>query len=118
MITKFTVKKSEWLRGAKNFSRLLNSEGKRCCLGFLGQASGISDKSMLNAVSPIDMYNARIGGWNLWSDFLLDITGGDNSRSCCLIMRFNDEPDIEDSVREELLKKEFKNHGVEIIFEE
>lgn len=43
-VTRFTVKRSEWRRGEGTGSLL--REGRRCCLGFLGIACGLTDADM------------------------------------------------------------------------
>lgn len=118
MIKEFVIKKSEWLRGGAKYSKLLNSEGQKCCLGFLAQASGIEDENMLNITSPVQMYIKRKVGWNLFPDFLINAEDNLNSADCRVLIRINDEPSISDSVREKLLTKEFKKHGIEVSFED
>ena len=64
-----TIKRSEWLRGTKKLgfepsSCLLNSDGKRCCMGFDAHyVCGVPDENMLKAKMPrhIGLNHLRMG---------------------------------------------------------
>jgi len=120
MITEFTVKRSEWLRGGLDLkkSKLMNDMGERCCLGFLGQACGINDKNMIGLYRPYETYTLNKSGYGLWPAFLVDYDNEINTSSCNAIMAVNDSYYYSDAKREELLKKEFKKHGITINFED
>lgn len=48
-VTEFTIDRNTWYRGrGGEASRLLCDGGERCCLGFYGQACGLSDEDLLD----------------------------------------------------------------------
>ena len=50
---KFTIKRSEWIRGDEgDNSRLFNGSGQKCCLGFYSQACGVSEDDMYDVATP------------------------------------------------------------------
>lgn len=48
-VNEFTVSRSTWYRGeGSTYSRLLRSDGKMCCVGFLCKAMGMTDKDIMD----------------------------------------------------------------------
>ena len=103
---KFTVKRSNWFRGeGSERSRLLRGDGKMCCLGFLALSCGFTEEEILQKPTPmqIQLISAR-------SSIEFPLIG--YSR----LMRINDAEGHSEGLREELLKKEFEFHSVEVEF--
>ena len=108
---KYVVKESKWLRGSHD-SCLLNSEGKMCCLGFVGIQSGATKKDILEFTSP----QTVVPIFNAWPDWLL--TDLKNSKDCRNLMSINDNENLLDDERKIIIKEIFEKNGDEIVFEE
>jgi hypothetical protein len=55
-MAKFVVDRRTWYRGeGSSDSRLLTEDGKRCCIGFVGQQCGIPDGALLNVAEVIQV---------------------------------------------------------------
>jgi hypothetical protein len=52
---RIVIDRALWMRGSPDNSRLLNDEGKMCCLGFLGRACGFTEEELGYAVSPSEL---------------------------------------------------------------
>ena len=108
----FTIYKDKWVRGNGYFkgndfgsSALLNKEGNMCCLGFLGEACGISRARMLNLTSPfyVDDDHSNHNYPDVvkdWSEFIL----------------VNDNKKLTDRQRQDRLRRMFKNIGYKVSF--
>jgi len=105
-VKQFTVKRSSWLRGCEG--RLLKKNGHKCCLGFLGQACGISNKVLLSHGSPLGLAYQHPETKNHWPEGLID----NEDELICI----NDAEDITDRQREKELKSEFKVIGINVKF--
>lgn len=106
------VKRSKWLRG-ETFNSFLfrESDGKMCCLGFLGEACGLSPDDMKNRVTPNDLSTlSRKKFYNKF--FLVDYD------LRCDIFDTNDIGTIPDSIREKKLIKLFNCLGIKLSFED
>ena len=75
-----TVKRSTWARGGHNGpimvpSRLLNSYGNMCCLGFLGETCGIPKATLMGVALPMDLSDEnylqypKLDGDDSWGAF-------------------------------------------------
>jgi len=107
-VTRFDVDRRTWFRGQGGAcSRLVTVTGKRCCLGFLGRACGISLKRMTDIASP-----AAIPGD--WPDAVLE--GKEVSHACAGIINTNDAKDLTDKDREEELRRRFADIGLTVRF--
>ena len=108
---KFTVKRSKWLRGTGN-GKLLNLQGKMCCLGFaVNQICRIPKKKLLREWSPLDVVK----------DTLRDgvFTKDDNNKYFVeQAIKANDNGAISDKAREARLTKIFKKAGIKVIFKD
>jgi hypothetical protein len=49
------IDRAKWQRGVPIDSCLRDSEGKMCCLGFLGQACGFTAQELRDAISPSEL---------------------------------------------------------------
>jgi hypothetical protein len=73
---KFIVDRSTWYRGqGVSDSKLLREDGQRCCIGFVGQQSGVSDSLLLDRPAICSMlppfiqtpsyFHKKFPGWML-----------------------------------------------------
>jgi hypothetical protein len=110
---KFTVFRDTWLRGAGD-GLLLDSNGKRCCLGFLGQQLGCSDGALVDTAMPqgleggeADKFPASLVGTSA--------TGYPAATKICNdIASLNDEVDAKD--REPRLTELFAKADIDVEF--
>jgi len=118
-LTKFTVKRSDWLRGKGSDESGLLLDGKMCCLGFYAKAQGFSDEELKEATSPGDLV------CNTLCDpksRLIDYRSQYGTMRHCdsvegvVLMTTNDDQYILDEVREKSLKEDFLKLGVEVEF--
>lgn len=129
---KFTVKRSDWLRGPEawdgarneenspnNISCLINAEGKKCCLGFLALACGYTEAELHGNPCLSDLaalgnvkYPAALRDYDKDHNFIED------SSECDAIMDDNDDVDISDEQRERYLKQKFSKIKIAINFED
>lgn len=107
----FTVKRSEWYRGkGDEESKLLREDGKRCCIGFVGQQCGFADERLLGIST---VARARDNGdSSVWPAWMLKELGGEIQEAYTV----NDRESITDGEREAQLKEIFKRNGDEIVF--
>jgi hypothetical protein len=113
---KVIIDTKTWHRG-QNFgynTSLLNKDGNKCCLGFLGSACGIEDNYLLNKAYPSGVNrehitNAYLEGDNYskfpklkelsWNDFTIindeQKLLSDEERQECLIEMFKNEFDMD-----------------------
>ena len=87
---------------------LLNNEGGRCCLGFLGTACGVSDESMLGEELPGRLFSIDIekypkalfrSNWNVqkWENYFE-----------AALSKMNDAEDVPDELREDWIAAGFR----------
>lgn len=113
---RFTVWRDAWLRGETG-SLLI--DGKRCCLGFLGQACGLGDNELSLAGTPEETRRFKA-----WPEPLLDITEDEDGASvrdsiaCQDIVHINDDDDedMSDEQRESELTALFASMGIDVEF--
>lgn len=106
---KFTVDRKTWFRGNGHaHSSLLKENGLRCCLGFVGNQSGIPDDEMIGEGIPSEVLPDK---WPKWL-----IRKKRPSASCYKAMETNDDPTMQDARRETIIKTIFSKHGDEIEF--
>jgi hypothetical protein len=121
---KLVIKRSEWIRGEGSEHSLLfrPADGKRCCLGFLGNACGVKDLDQVEptpaevgAPFPEWLYEPGKGTYNKAGS-----KGGKtpyrNTTIGHRLMELNDNRVIDDYEREEKLIAEFAKVGVEVTF--
>lgn len=108
---KFQVNRSAWYRGKGALdSRLLRTDGQKCCLGFFARACGIPELSLIDVSSPRNVKGKHP------KDFLFLLNGIPDSPICGEMMRTNDDQ-MDDKNRESKLTDLFKaaGHTVEFI---
>lgn len=111
MIKELTIKRSEWLRGDKQNSKLLDEKGRKCCLGFFCLADGAKPEQILNFLSP------KSAGFK--SKQLVEFDDArkyTNSHFGYEAMVINDDTFTTEKKREELLTEWFATNGVKISF--
>jgi hypothetical protein len=99
----FVVKRSQWLRGG--IGTLRDSDGKQCCLGFVGRQCGVPAKVLLTVSLP----NAYDLGDEQFEKYPPDIAWNTFSS-------VNDNPRISDTEREKRLKKLALKNGFRFRF--
>jgi hypothetical protein len=111
-MAKYIVDRRTWYRGMTDDgnSLLLRSDGKRCCIGFVGQQCGIVDEELLNKGT---VYKAPSALWPDWMKESKINFGTD----IALAYETNDTVRLTDESREAILKKIFARNGDEIEFE-
>ncbi len=115
---KFTVITSKWFRGnGIGGSYLYRPEdGKMCCLGFLGEACGLSKEELANHPTPGSVSNPE----KFPSELIKD-NGGlykDNSTLSLKLMLLNDSVHILEQERRSELAKLFKSIDIEVTFQD
>jgi hypothetical protein len=124
---KFTIDRSKWQRGPGE-SRLLNSHGKMCCLGFYGEACGVPTDDLFGLAYPSEVRRSS----HLLPTWLTDVTDIDeeygpverveDSDDVAELICLNDadptdEEDVSDEAdRERRIAAIFAKHGVEVEF--
>jgi hypothetical protein len=110
-MVKVVVERSKWHRGKGAIgSKLVLPNGTSCCLGFVGREIGFDDAEMRDYTSPMRMR----GDLSRWPKGLLNQDM--NSEVCSALMRSNDDPELFDSVRENLLIGLGREAGIEFEF--
>lgn len=125
---KLTISRKEWWRGKPN-SKLLLSNGQRCCIGIYGKAIGVPDDVMSGRGAAMasealqSKFIARGGEW------LMTLKPGpyyDSSDTAWALMRVNDkggdeysqntDDGISETERETIVAALFAKHDVEVTF--
>lgn len=132
-VDKFTVKRGYWIRGEEGSVLLEGLTKRRCCMGFLAQACGITDDDMEERAY-FCMLDPQI--WDKLPSFLTprysrdavsnvpnmpisyDSKGREtlDSEMASQIYRINDTDELENGEREEALIVAFRRAGVEVEF--
>lgn len=106
---KFTVRRSKWLRGTDH-GRLLDEEGKMCCLGFgVNQICRVTKKDLLDKTRPSNV---------LFRNTPFTHCEGEDRVFIEKVIDINDSEVISDSVREKRLTKIFKENGIKVTFKD
>ena len=113
---KVTIDRSKWLRGeGEDKSYLLRAtDGKMCCLGFLGLACGLTEDEIRDCDTPLDTrkyYKFPAGLLRQTEDGVWV-----NSIFSGLLMGFNDSEEYSEEEREAELTQLFKLIGIELEF--
>jgi hypothetical protein len=111
---KFTVDRKMWFRGqGADESRMLRTDGKRCCIGFVGKQCRVPDKDMRNkkVIDAIKTPSSK-ALFPVWM-----------TKDCYSVKRdidraygMNDCPLMSETEREQRLKELFLRNGDEIEF--
>jgi hypothetical protein len=118
------IERAKWLRGeGGSVSQLLRaSDGKMCCLGFLGAQCGYAPDQLRGHAEPGELF----GRWetadyeknNLWPCWLLHVDeyGATDGADLPKLIATNDDRLISDQTREADIASIFAKHGVTVIF--
>ena len=112
---RFVIDRTKWLRG-KGTGILLNEEGCRCCIGFVGSQLGIEDDDLLNifCLRGVD----GIGSMARTCGFVHSSSGGvTDAPFIQMAYELNDDFTLDDAARESKLIELFKANGHELVFE-
>jgi len=91
-------------------SKLLDEEGRMCCLGFYSVACGLQEDQILNIGTP-----AHVAPLPEEMEWLID-EKGHNSAECNVLMRTNDQRD--DNDRERLIAFYFDLRDIAVTFKD
>lgn len=119
-IKKFTVDRRTWLRGEGGVSSKLmrSSDGKMCCLGFLGEACGLTKTALRDNGDFTDLSRPLIA--EIPQEL---VKRGDhvglysNTEIATQLMNLNDETGIDDIERERSLTCIFAQIGLTVEFQ-
>lgn len=116
MFGKFLIDRKTWGRGRNTYehspsSELLDGDGYRCCLGFVGKQCGIKDSDLLYEGTPADCVSKF-----LFPSFLIAKNSELNSNEGNLLMEINDDPYTSDHYKEKKIKHIFQQYGYEVNF--
>lgn len=115
----FIVKRSEWYRGHRDGSSLLREEdGRKCCIGFVGQQCGIKDSELLGQKAVGGSSDTLTSKWPKWffSPNAIVVHHLDSSDALYHAYYVNDNSDITDVDREAKLSQLFSLNGDTISF--
>lgn len=126
---KLIIEREFWLRGEGSLdSRLLRpSDGKMCCLGYYGKLCGLTTDQIKDIESPQTIEPTQVDdGFSVkavWVNpkqqgewLFMDDNASIPSVDCENLMVNNDDEDITDTVREQLISKTFAKHDIEVQF--
>lgn len=106
-MSKFIVDRKTWQRGSVLDSALLNWQGAKCCLGFVGEQCGVKADKLLTILLPHDLLNSDLVKYPLWLQSRIAQT------DCACI---NDATTLNEYERESKLIEVFLSHGDELEF--
>ncbi len=113
---KFTVKRSEWLRGEADAYLLRAKDSKKCCLGFLALAKGFTNEEIYEK-GQLEELSVDIPGYVKKCEYEYEESVYfDDTSITARAIEINDSTAISDEVREEQLKAIFAEAGDEIEF--
>ena len=108
---KLIIDRKEWYRGEGiEESKLLRTDGRRCCIGILGRAVGIPDHLLLSigGVGSTTHHQEAANKWPAWCQS----DGGDIRCAYGL----NDRLDLSEKERERQLTELFARNDIEVEF--
>ena len=117
-VKEFTIDRLKWGRGGDD-SRLVNSRtGRRCCLGFYGEACGVDPAKLLDVMYPLPACPGFAKGDPAWPAWLFEQHGPELSRGehRHALAMVNDSNVLDETERENRIAEEFAKHGVTVRF--
>jgi hypothetical protein len=111
--SQFIIERSKWCYGQGKNTKLLDSAGKKDCIGFFLIASGFKKEDLLGLDEPIELTYKHE-----WFTKLIDWHGSSCMQSpiCNDIIQINDYAAMDDAAREKKLTKLFESIGVTLTF--
>lgn len=105
------IDRSKWACGGRGgVSALLNDVGNMCCLGFYAKACGVNEVNLQNIYTPSGIYEEDRGSLSpKVADF------GDTDWTD-VAMQINDNPELRQSSREQILTAHFRAIGILVKF--
>ena len=103
---KLTINRQEWLRGERGGFLLRPSDHKRCCLGIFARQLGIPDNelSCIETLDEVHDWDNVVPAWATISETISPF------------YQVNDQVDITEDAREEVLTELFADQGIEVEF--
>ena len=107
-----TIDRTAWVRGDPKNSWLLDTNGHRCCIGFLAQALGLKDKDLIgqptlkHTFDEASPHNACLRTFH-----------ADNLHRISTAYHVNDTPDLTEPLREQRIIELGTTMGVNFRFE-
>ncbi len=119
---KLVIDINKWLRGEGGDLSYLKREcdGKLCCFGFIALAAGFTEDEILNHRTIHTLFFTYRSKEKELS--ALKFLNAEKyrvampSEACLYIIKINDDPEINDMDRKFILKRKFKEIGVELEF--
>lgn len=117
---KVIIDRAKWDRGFVNMSSraLLNNKGGKCCLGFVCNALGISDKEICEVEAPANLaeYNTNI--YSTISSLICKVGKYTFSHNNFVskVIKDNDDPYLSDPEREKLIAANLAACGFDVEF--
>ncbi len=91
---------------------LADSRGKMCCLGFVGQACGITKKDMRGLKMPHNLEDVT----KMQEAYPWLFRDGVGSNSAYILATINDSTSLTLAEKRKQIKAIFKKHGVDVVF--
>jgi len=113
-VIKVVIKRSKWLRGTGD-GTLLNEDGERCCLGFLGKVCGYSDKDLKRKGTPMDL-NTKTFKNGKWPKTILSPEYRYNTDLTEDLVSANDDTNVLGANKERRIKSLGKKGGIDFQF--
>lgn len=106
----FTVDRATWARGGEFNTRLINRlNGRKCCLGFLGESLGIDPSCLIDRPYPYQN-DPR------WPDWMFEQNPRLHELNKTGLAAINDDKGLPEPEREAKLTEEFALLGVDVEF--
>lgn len=121
-VKRFVVRREKWMRGLNKYdTRLLDDDGKMCCLGFVCVQCGMAPETIHDLGTPEDVASYDCGSPEPVTG-VLGFYDDERGRWCDNALTrdaisINDDGDIDDAERERRLSELFAKHGYEMVFE-
>lgn len=110
---KLVIDRAKWLRGedSQNSKLLRIKDQKRCCIGFLCSALGVSDSELLDVGGSQKLF-AELPTWLKDSGEMADNEHSDLFTAYDV----NDNPELDEATREARITKIFARHDIQVEF--
>ncbi len=113
-LIKVVIERSKWLRGTGD-GTLLDDNGCKCCLGFLGKVCGYTDKDIKRKGTPADL-NTKSFANNKWPESILEPDGRYNTKLTDDLTTANDSTTLKGANKERRVKSLGKQGGIDFVF--
>jgi hypothetical protein len=114
-VKELVINLKKWYRGkGDDESKLRLSDGRQCCLGFYLRACGMKTNEIQGVATPNGVK------FNLPNDarWLLGSSGlsAPHSVDGKALMEVNDDPKVNEKIRQTVIAKIFRRHGVKVAY--